>query len=31
MNRVVPTFRDPEEVNREASEQNRLEQRVQEG
>lgn len=31
MKRVVPTFRDPEEVNREASEQNRLEQRVQEG
>ncbi len=30
MKRVVPTFRDPEEVNREASEQNRLEQRVQE-
>lgn len=31
MKRVVPTFRDPEEVNREASEQNRLEQPVQEG
>ena len=31
MKRVVPTFRDPEEVNRETSEQNRLEQRVQEG
>ena len=30
MKRVVPTFRDPEEVNREASEQNRLEQ-VQKG
>ena len=31
MKRVVPTCREAEEVNREASEQNRLEQRVQEG
>lgn len=30
MKRVVPTFRDPDEVNREANEQNRLEQ-VQKG